>query len=145
MIGKLCLSAAALMVVAGGLGADDAKKVTKFDKVMGKYERSGETTRCVSPSRLRESQILDDTHILFRVSTNKAYLNTLPRQCRALRRDDAISYTVRGGQLCANDMFQVLDMNLNPGASCSFGKFEKVQKKSAASGEKPTGAAAGEE
>ena len=144
MIGKLCLSAAALLVAASGVGADEANKVSKFDKVMAKYERSGETIRCVSPARLKDSQILDDTHILFRVSPKKAYLNTLPRQCRALRRDDAISYTVRGGQLCANDLFRVLDMTLRPGASCSFGEFEKIEKKTADSGDK-TGAAAGDE
>tara|TARA_R110002096_G_scaffold213124_7_gene400574 strand:- start:41 stop:475 length:435 start_codon:yes stop_codon:yes gene_type:complete len=144
MIGKLCLSAAALMIGAGGLGADDAKEVSKFDKVMGKYERSGETRRCVSPARLKGSRILDDTHILFQVSPKKAYLNTLPRQCRSLNIHDAITYTVRGGQLCTNDTFRVLDMTLTPGASCSFGTFEKVTKKSTDSGEKSNGAAAEE-
>ncbi len=141
---KLILSAAALMVAASGVGADEANKVSKFDKVMAKYERSGETKRCVSPARLKESQILDNTHILFRVSPKRAYLNKLPRECRALKFDDAISYTVRGGQLCANDTFRVLDMTLRPGASCSFGEFEKIEKKTADSGDK-TGAAVGEE
>lgn len=144
MIGKLCLSAAAVMVAAGGLGADDTGKESKFDKVMAKYERTGETRRCVSPHRLKGSRILDDTHILFEVSPKRAYLNTLPRQCRSLKFNQGITYTVRGGQLCFNDMFQVFDSNLRPWASCSFGKFEEVHKKSADSSEKADGAAAEE-
>lgn len=143
MIRKLCLSAAALMVVAGGLGAEEAK-VSKFDKVMAKYERTGETKRCVSPHRLKGSRILDDTHILFEVSPKRAYLNTLPRQCRSLKFNQGITYTVRGGQLCFNDMFQVFDSTLRPWASCSFGKFEEVQMKSKDSSEKAGGAAAEE-
>jgi len=127
---SLILSAATLLVASGGLGAEEVKE-TKFDKVMAKYERSGETKRCVNPSRLGESQILDDTHILFRLSPKKAYLNTLPRKCQSLKFYQAITYTVRGGQLCASDMFQVLDQNLRPGMSCSLGKFEKIKKISA--------------
>ena len=84
-------------------------------------------------------------HILFRVSPKTAYLNTLPRQCRSLKHYQAISYTVRSGQLCSKDMFRVLDVNLRPWGSCSFGKFEKVVKKTADSRTGNNGAAASEE
>lgn len=143
MISKLLLSAAALMVATSGIGAED-KKPSKYEKVMAKYERTGETKRCVNPTRLSESRILDDTHILFRVSPNKAYLNTLPRKCRSLKFNQAISYTVRGSQLCSRDFFRVIDSNMIPGASCSFGEFEKVVKKKADSDSKVSGAAAEE-
>lgn len=130
MVSKLVLSAAVLMAATSSLGAEEEKQ-TKFDKVMAKYERTGETKRCVNPSRLNESRVLDEGHILFRVSPKTAYLNTLPRQCRSLKFYQAIAYTVRGSQICANDFFRVIDRMMVPGASCSFGEFEKVVKKTA--------------
>lgn len=143
MLTKLVLSAAAFTLVTGGLGADDAKnkEETKFDKVMARYERSGEMKNCVSPSRLNQSQILDNKHILFKVSPRRGYLNTLPRECRPLKFHDTIKYTVRGGQLCSNDIFQVLDQDLRTFSSCSFGKFEKVERISSDKDDKKQGAA----
>ena len=131
MIKQMVLGTAAVMLAASGVTADEEKKQTRFEKTMAKYERSGETKNCLNPTRLRHSNVLDDYNIIFEVSPKRAYLTTLKRKCHSLGFHRAISYTVRGSQICANDIFRVFDSSSHiPGASCSFGKFEKITKKS---------------
>ncbi|MBL4838932.1 MAG: hypothetical protein JKY34_15295 [Kordiimonadaceae bacterium] len=131
MIKQMILGTAAVMLVAGNVVAKDADKPTRFEKTMAKYERTGKIKNCLNPIRLNHSNVLDDFNIIFEVSPKQAYLTTLPRKCHRLGFHRAISYTVRGGQLCSQDTFRVFESG-NPmlGPTCFFGKFEKIIKKS---------------
>lgn len=118
-----------------GVTADDEKSVeeakepTKLEKAMAKYEKTGETKRCISPAYIRDSNVVDDNHIIFRWSSKKAYLNTLKRKCHSLDFHESIAYTVRGGQICRGDIFRVINGTNMGGSVCSFGDFEVLKRK----------------
>jgi len=105
------------------------EEMSKLDKALVKYERTGEMKRCLNPTRIRHSNVVDDMHIIFEVTGRKVYLNTLPRKCSSLGFHRAIKYTVRGGTICKGDLFEVFDSSGIRGVSCSFGEFEKLDLK----------------
>lgn len=114
-------------------GADESneteKESSKLELALAKYERTGEIKNCINPRRIRDMKVVDENHIIFRVSAKKSYLNTLPRQCRRMDFYEAISYRVHGSSICSNEIFHVVDRTSVPGPFCSFGKFEKIIKK----------------
>jgi hypothetical protein len=125
--------ASTLVLVAAPLAADDdagkESKPTEIEKALAKFDRTGETKKCVNPGRIRNMRVVDDNHIIFELPGRTYYLNNLPRRCRSLGFHESIMYKVRGGSLCERELFQVLDGSSIPGAHCSFGKFEKLVKK----------------
>jgi len=109
--------------------ASGEEEVSKLEKALVKYDRTGEMKSCVSPSRIRHTRVVDNEHIIFEMRGSKVYLNTLPRNCPRLGYHKSIKYTVRAGSLCKNDIFEVFDSAGLTGTSCSFGAFEKLEKK----------------
>ena len=105
------------------------EEISKLEKALVKYDRTGEMKSCLSPSRIRHTRVIDDEHIIFEMRGNKVYLNTLPRRCSRLGFHKSIKYTVRGGSLCKNDIFEVFDSAGLMGTSCTFGEYEKLEKK----------------
>jgi hypothetical protein len=76
-----------------------------------------------------QTSVVDDSSILFYVSSKTAYHNILPRRCRGLLREKRFSYHVSGGRLCHLDSIRVLYYGgggLEEGISCSLGYFHKV-------------------
>jgi len=126
LIGMTALSGSAI-------GFDDhaaeEKEMTKLDTALLKYVRTGNEKNCLNTTRIRNSRVIDDNHIIFEVRGRKVYLNTLPRKCPTLGFHKAIQYTVRGGAICKNDLFQVFDTTGIRGVGCSFGAFEELNKK----------------
>jgi hypothetical protein len=81
---------------------------------------------CVNLRQVEDTEIIDDQHILFRLSGGDMYVNHLPGTCPGLRRHDTIMYRTTLNQLCHLDMFTILRNvagGFMPGGSCSFGKF----------------------
>lgn len=88
------------------------------------------TERCLSFSRYRRIEIIDEYTLLFRSRGDRAWLNVLPRRCPGLDRDMLLVLEHRGPRLCRLDRFQ--------GASriggsvgtplCAFGSFEPVRR-----------------
>jgi len=133
-IKMITLGAAIGLLLTGCAGIDsgtaDKEEISKLDEALVKYERTGEMKNCINPARIRHSRVVDDTHIIFEVTASKVYLNTLPRKCSSLGFHRAIAYQVRGGSLCKGDLFEVFDSTSHiSGAHCSFGAFEKLDKK----------------
>lgn len=130
---NLAVVSAAFIVClqASAVKASDETEVkpSKLEKALGKYERTGETERCLTHSRVRHTRVVDDNHIIFELSPRSYYLSTLPRRCHSLGFHKAIKMTVRGGSICARETFQVLDNSVAMGPLCSFGEFEKLTKK----------------
>ncbi|MFC3051596.1 hypothetical protein [Kordiimonas pumila] len=127
--------------LSGSLYADETPtppEPTKLDKALDGYTRTGEMKRCLSPSRIRQTRVVDDNNIIFEVSGREKYLNTLPHKCSSLGFHEAIAYEVRGGFLCSGDIFRVIDSTPIPGPSCQFGQYEKLEKTVADAGDGAT-------
>lgn len=75
---------------------------------------------CVSRSRIRHINFIDDEKAIVDMMGKKKILLTMRRECRGIKRDGYITY-VKGNQLCARfDRFQVIDS----GISCAVGSLE---------------------
>jgi hypothetical protein len=125
----LGLLAAALLPFSGALAAD--APVALAETPAG-YVKTGETKRCLSTSRIKSMQILNETQILVTVGSNEAYLQQ-PRSCSRLRKHYAFSYQVHGGQLCDTTSITLLDSGsgLSFSGVCFFDEFQKLEKQSA--------------
>ncbi len=106
--------------------ADTAQKQSKLEKALAKYDRTGKMKRCVTPQRVRNTRVVDDTHIIFEMTGRQVYLNSLPRRCPRLGYLKSISYEVRGGTICNNDLFSAFDSVSVDTINCVFGEFEAL-------------------
>jgi hypothetical protein len=85
-----------------------------------------EPVRCVRLSSIDRTEIIDDRNIAFFMRGGDIYVNRLRRSCSQLKPDRAISYRTSTGQICAVDLFSVLDdfgFGLTRVASCGLGMF----------------------
>lgn len=88
-----------------------------------------EAQDCISTSRIRRTDVLDDQTIVFFMHGSDIYLNKLPHRCNGLRRSDAFSYEVRTSQLCHVDMIRLIDTfggEIRRGVACGLGKFRPI-------------------
>jgi hypothetical protein len=97
----------------------------RLEKELAKYDRTGEVQNCVSQNQIKNTNVLDDMHIIYELSGNNFLLNTLDRKCPQLGFNRAYSINVRGGQVCNNDIIHVFE-NSGTGGACGLGKFEKL-------------------
>lgn len=84
---------------------------------------------CLRLSSIRESEIINNRHILFRLPGGKAYVNVLPRACPGLTRQTPFMYRTSLNELCDLDVITILDsigFGMTPGASCGLGRFYPV-------------------
>lgn len=90
---------------------------------------------CVTVSLIKQTEIIDDQNIIFRMRGGKIYRNHLPRKCFGLKRRESFSYEVRTPQLCGVDTIRVVDpfrQSLDTGPSCGLGKFYPISEAEAA-------------
>ncbi len=91
---------------------------------------TGEAESCIDASRIRTTRVHDDRTIDFEMIGNTTYRSTLPYKCPRLGFEEAISYDVRGGQLCSTDIVYVLNTiggGAQRGAACGLGEFVPVE------------------
>ena len=84
---------------------------------------------CLNLKRIKETEVLSDSHILFRMVDGKNFVNVLNHSCPGLRKDKTIMYRTSIGQLCDLDIVTVLDdigFGFMPGASCGLGNFRPI-------------------
>lgn len=89
---------------------------------------------CISVSRIRNTEVVDDLNILFYMRGSKIYHNVLPRRCPSLAREKRFSYRVAGSSLCQMDFIQVLYSypgGFNDGPTCTLGYFQEITKEDA--------------
>lgn len=126
-----------LPLVVSAEPTNEHPRMQRFD---AEYTRTGEILDCLALSRIRSTEVLDDTHILFRLYGNTVYLNSLPRRCPRLGVVRSFGYATSLARLCDIDTIAVVDdfgQGL-PGVSgrgpvlrgphCGLGKFERVEK-----------------
>lgn len=96
------------------------------------FEESFE--KCINIRLIKSTSVIDDNNIVFYVNQNKAYLNTLPRRCNGLKREDRFSYSPTSSRLCDIDQIQVLTSGatgMRAGISCRLGAFQLMTKEEA--------------
>jgi hypothetical protein len=84
---------------------------------------------CISTSRIRETDVIDDHTILFRLRGGAVYSNILDRGCPGLGRNKRFMYEARGGRLCDIDTITVLEQwssRLQEGFTCGLGQFHPI-------------------
>lgn len=120
-----------VLLLAGGAKADEHELHSdKAREKLSEFNYVGESTSCVRSHSIRSVDILDDWTLLIEMAGKDYYVNHLPRRCPGLDLEERFSYTLRGlSQLCNTDVITVLYTDLQPGASCGLGKFEKLEKK----------------
>lgn len=111
-----------------GLMASNAQTNSeRYDKEMAKYSQTGTFEKCVRPSLIKQTRVLDDNHIIFEMRGNRVYLNTLDHKCSRLGFERSITYDVRGNKLCSLDVVSVFDTTLGAGPGCFLGEFELLE------------------
>jgi len=90
---------------------------------------------CVNIRRIKRTDVVDERNILFYMNGGDIYVNTLPRNCNALRFNDGIMYKTSLSQLCNVDVITVLSrmggmgsMGFSSLGSCGLGKFQPITK-----------------
>ena len=95
----------------------------------------GEPVNCVSLTQIRSTKVVDNSTIDFKMAGGKTYRNSLPYSCPGLKFEDRFLYRTSLSQLCNVDIVRVLHDyggRLQEGAGCGLGKFQPVEKISAA-------------
>ena len=122
---------AALALSAGALaGCTQAPVDTAFVSEAPAAAVVGEPVNCITVSRIRATRVHDDRTVDFEVTGGETYRNTMPRNCPRLGFERAISYDVRGGQLCSTDIVYPIASygdRLERGPGCSLGEFVPVE------------------
>jgi hypothetical protein len=88
----------------------------------------GEPQSCVLIQNIRETKIIDDWTIDFRMRDGSVFRNRLPNLCPQLGFERAFSYSTSITQLCKVDVITVL-MTTSPiqrGATCGLGPFVPI-------------------
>ena len=101
---------------------------------LAKYTITEETENCLSLTRIRQSVVLNDQHILFNMRGGDVYLSKLPYRCSRLGFEEAFSYSTSLTKLCNTDIITVIDQSgagLRLANSCGLGIFQKLEEKEA--------------
>jgi len=94
-------------------------------------EEVGEAKTCISRSRIRSTDVVDDQTIDFKMTNGDIYRNKLPNKCGGLAFEEAFSYRTSTNQLCNVDIIRVLNTTagqIDQGTACGLGKFQKIKK-----------------
>ncbi len=125
---KLYFTAALIISSSIALHAQPDKKTTNME---GTVIKIGEPINCIEPRNIRNTNVINNQTIEFRMNGGTILRNDLGRKCPGLSKGDPISYTIRGSRLCNVDQFSVLRTTagrIETRARCGFGKFQEIEK-----------------
>ncbi len=91
-------------------------------------EDYGEMERCIPVRSIRNSEVLDDRHVVFELPSKTYYLVQFRHTCHQLRRGTTIAYEPRGSQLCRlDDIHAINSFSIGSvGPPCSIPGFYEV-------------------
>jgi|TARA_R110000765_G_scaffold318273_2_gene410589 hypothetical protein len=118
--------ASALAVSGMALAAEKTSKDDKYEIRM-----IGEPKSCITRSRIRSTEVIDDQTIDFKMNNGDIYRNKLPHKCSGLAFEKAFSYKTSTNQLCSVDIIHVLDQTagrIETRGSCGLGEFQQIEK-----------------
>jgi len=107
---------AAIMVMIPGFGADMANSPLVHAEEAG----SETSVSCISISRIRNIEVVDDQTILFHMAGNKTWVNRLPFPLHGLKFEGGIHYETSLTRLCDKDIITVIR---RPGTTGPLGLF----------------------
>ncbi|WP_411820179.1 DUF6491 family protein [Hyphococcus formosus] len=121
-------SAIALSACVSAQAGED-KMSEKAAAELAKYEKTGETQTCLSTSRIRSIDPIDDLNFLVHMNNRDVYLNKVSGKCHgASRVGNRLQYTITANQLCRNEIITVVDNSLNTTVgSCGLNSFEELR------------------
>lgn len=95
------------------------------------YTVTGESQPCIATFLVRDTKVLDDSTVLFRMKNGELYVNQLSSACPQLARYNSFTYTTYNNmRLCNNDRITVYYSGMAPefstGATCGINEFERV-------------------
>ena len=102
--------------------AGDAPKAPDNPKSKARIDAAG-PPYCVRVEDIQDTDIVDDSTILFRMRSGRTYRNKLPYECDGLHFEDGFAYATSIGRLCSVDTITVL----RRGTTCGLGKFVLVK------------------
>ena len=87
------------------------------------------TERCISSRMIRNTQILDDRHVVFELTSNRYYLVQFKYRCPRLQPNAVLIYETRNDRLCRLDQVHAANSLLTRdiGPPCSIPGFMPVQ------------------
>jgi len=121
---------AGMLAAAAGpaAGQADAEQDAAADAASGDFlDRTPET--CISLPRVRDTAVMDDETIIFRMRGGHSYVNVLDRRCAGLENAGRFITNTRGTRLCRADIIQTFDQigtGVFPGRYCALGDFHPV-------------------
>lgn len=83
----------------------------------------GTPKMCLDTSRIKETLILDDQTILFKMYGGALYLNRLPIRCHGLKLSNGYSYSTSIAKICKQDSITTLSTGSGIGTVCALGEF----------------------
>ncbi|MEM9620199.1 MAG: DUF6491 family protein [Pseudomonadota bacterium] len=117
---------------AEAAAADDDSALTVEEILQRDPQTSDyvDTPRCISTTRIRSVQVLDEKHVVFRLSRNEYYLVQFKHRCPSMRRGNTVIYETRSNRLCTLDNLRAATNfgNLEPGPPCAIPGFQSVSK-----------------
>jgi hypothetical protein len=132
---KAFLAIASAAVLVSGFALATATSASspaeRRAKILASYQPAGEAVSCVQIRSIRETKVIDNRTIDFRMNGGKVYRNTLSHSCPGLSSHEAFSYRTSQSSLCSVDIIRVLNnygSRLEEGAGCGLGKFQPMEK-----------------
>ena len=125
--------AASLIIIGRAHAAEPQAGVPlsdKAQKALEKFEPAG-TASCIPLSQVRSSRIIDQTAIIYEISSKKWYVNQpAGGKCTSLKPDRSLVTRMTTGNLCSLDLVRVVDLPspFDFGA-CPLGEFTEYRKK----------------
>ncbi|MEM7468488.1 MAG: hypothetical protein AAF387_16585 [Pseudomonadota bacterium] len=115
------------------LQAKQSAAEARLEAFNNEFTEVGDAENCINPRRIRNIQIIDKQHILFRLSSRDYVVNKLPRTCWGLRRGAGLIYSPVAMRLCSVDTVRIFD-NMSSrafqlGPVCGLGKFTPVRRR----------------
>lgn len=90
---------------------------------------AGKPVSCISLRDIDRSQIIGENAIIYRISTNRFYVNKPRGGCPNLRDGRALITRIPTDRLCSGDIARVVDVTLGfEGAACTLGDFTPYTK-----------------
>ena len=80
---------------------------------------------CINIANIRDTRVIDDRTIDFKMSDGRTLRNNLPNKCPGLNINRSFGYATAQSQLCNVDIITVIVQGGGPtrGASCGLGQF----------------------
>ena len=103
---------------------DTEEQSEALTAALADYTVTGETKNCIRLSSIWRTKVVDNKNIIFEMTGDKEYLNTLSRECHGLSFEESFSHSTTDRNLCSVDYIVVT----RRGSHCGLGKFIELTK-----------------